>query len=440
MLRMNWMKWTLAIMVCCVCLAEANGGPVPANDLCSNATPLTYGVVASGDTTGATGVNDSSCAGTSDTLDVWHEFTPNEDGSYVVDTLGSTLDTTLAVLDGCPPANELACNDDYCDPQNYSSRVIVPLQSGQTYLIRVAGAAFATGAYNLRAGLAGDVNLDGSVDLLDLAEFNAVWEQDPTCSLADIDLPLNNDVDGDDVVRLSDQWLIGAEWVPPGNYQLDTSVSSGWGAIAPPSGPQAAGSTVVLLADPCSGWQVSAWLGTDNDGSTDPCNLVTMSGAKSVSVSFEEIAPVNYLLDTSVFSGWGAIAPPSGLQPAGSTVVLLADPCDGWFVQGWTGTLNDASTDPCNLVLMDGPKSVSVTFHQPGTFNLTTIVYEGHGTLAPEDGPQVAGSTVNLTADPDVGYVVHWWSGTNNDASTALTNAVTMTSDKVVYVKFTFEP
>jgi hypothetical protein len=47
-----------------------------------------------------------------------------------------------------------------------------------------------------------------------------------------------------------------------------------------------------------------------------------------------------------------------------------------------------------------------------------------------------AGSVVSLTATADDGYEVASWSGTNNDASTATTNTVTMNGDKAVTVNY----
>lgn len=78
------------------------------------------------------------------------------------------------------------------------------------------------------------------------------------------------------------------------------------------------------------------------------------------------------------------------------------------------------------------------------TYILTTSVKNGangHGTISPATGPQNAGATITLTATPDPGgYTVKEWKGTNDNESTALTNTVTMSSDKTVEVEFYIPP
>lgn len=69
------------------------------------------------------------------------------------------------------------------------------------------------------------------------------------------------------------------------------------------------------------------------------------------------------------------------------------------------------------------------------TFTLTVIAGE-HGAVSPSGGSYKEGTVVSLTASPDAGYRIHSWTGTDNDASTATANAVTMTANKTVEVAF----
>ncbi len=89
----------------------------------------------------------------------------------------------------------------------------------------------------------------------------------------------------------------------------------------------------------------------------------------------------------------------------------------------------------------------------PTQYQLTTEVYNtGHGQNgrlnAKSDGDNPfdfndpntqsvnPGTEVNLTAIPDPNYKVWYWSGTDDDTSTSLTNTVLMNSDKKVVVAF----
>lgn len=77
---------------------------------------------------------------------------------------------------------------------------------------------------------------------------------------------------------------------------------------------------------------------------------------------------------------------------------------------------------------MSSPTTYSLTL-QPGP----------HGALTVDPaGPSYAPATwVTLTASPDPLWSVLGWSGTENDASTALVNHVTMNGDRTVGVQFT---
>ena len=70
------------------------------------------------------------------------------------------------------------------------------------------------------------------------------------------------------------------------------------------------------------------------------------------------------------------------------------------------------------------------------TYDLTVTVVNGHGTVEPNSGSYSEGTVVTLTATPDVVYMVRQWTGTDDDTSCALTNTVTMDSNKTVIVEF----
>jgi mono/diheme cytochrome c family protein len=239
------------------------------------------------------------------------------------------------------------------------------------------------------------------------------------------------------------QALADAQSPPaPLQYQLTTSVIGGNGTLTPASGLQNANAVVALAATPAAGYQVQKWTGTDNDASTANTNAVTMTGAKTVSVQFAAIPPVQYQLSTSVVGGNGTLAPASGPRNAGTVVTLTATPAAGYQVQKWTGSDNDASTATTNTVTMNAARTVTVQFQviPPVQYQLTTSVIGGNGTLTPASGPQNAGTVVTLTATPAAGYQVQAWVGTNNDASKANTNTVTMTAAKTVTVQFQVIP
>ena len=196
---------------------------------------------------------------------------------------------------------------------------------------------------------------------------------------------------------------------------------------------------VDLVAAPAADWRVAAWSGTDNDSSTATTNTVTMSADQTVTVTFELIPPIEYVLTTNVAAGQGTIDPAGGgTYAAGTQVALVAAPAADWRVAAWSGTDNDSSTATTNTVTMSADQTVTVTFELIPLiqYALTASVGDGQGTIDPAGGSYAAGTAVALTATPETGWQVAAWSGTDDDGSTAATNTVTMSADKVVVVTF----
>jgi hypothetical protein len=135
--------------------------PVPSNDYCSAAVPITPGVVTPGSNVNAT-TGGGSCpgdpVGTCSLMsgDVWYSFFATCAGSYDASTcVGATnYDSVVAVWDGsggCASLVELACSDDNCQlgGQFLSSTATWVATANTTYYISVGGFLGATGTFDL---------------------------------------------------------------------------------------------------------------------------------------------------------------------------------------------------------------------------------------------------------------------------------------------------
>jgi Divergent InlB B-repeat domain/Peptidase_C39 like family/Fibronectin type III domain len=245
--------------------------------------------------------------------------------------------------------------------------------------------------------------------------------------------------------------------IPPTCYTLTVGhTGSGSDPSASPgnstgcnSGQYVAGETISLSgATPDAGWEISGWTGTDNNSSTADNNTVTMpASAHSAGVTYTEIPPTCYPLTVGhTGSGSDPSASPensagcnSGQYVAGETITLSgATPASGWEISGWTGTKNDASTASSNTVTMPASAhTASVTYTEiPPTCYPLTVGHTGSGSdpsASPANstgcntGQYVAGETILLSgATPDSGWEISGWTGTENDATTANSNTVTM--------------
>lgn len=214
---------------------NANVAPGPANDNIASAFTVT-GVPFSGTSflIGSTieidELTSTGCTGDS-TGSVWWVFTPATTNLYTIDTVGSTLtdnDTVLSIydFDTVHPLNELNCNDDIdSDNDNYLSSITIELDSGVTYLIRVAEYGDSTdpnssGTVRLNVfaqGAPPNDNLEDAFPVTSLP-FNG------SVDLAGSTIEVNEQVSACDDTGDSSVWW---SFSPPatGSYRIDTAGS-----------------------------------------------------------------------------------------------------------------------------------------------------------------------------------------------------------------------
>jgi hypothetical protein len=163
--------------------------------------------------------------------------------------------------------------------------------------------------------------------------------------------------------------------------------------------------------NPCPAVSVKASAGSDK--SICPGDSVKLSGSASGGTP-----PYSYSWSPTAGLSGADVAQPMA-SPTQTTTYTL------------TVTDNDGNKDTDTVKVSVG-------------HTLVAGVVGGHGTILCEPpAPAVDGGScfahgakVGLTADPDEGYRVKLWTGTDDDSKTTLTNTVTMTKNKTVTVEF----
>ena len=184
------------------------------SDFCTSAIELCPGTV-TGTTEGATNDGASSCNDFPNlNKDVWYTYTPATDGTVVVDTCGSAINSILSVHTGCPGTieNEIVCNSTSC--QNIFGRVSFSAVAGQTYLIRLTAWSYGEGEYILTlsgpecdtGGILGDIDGDGVVGTSDLLILFANWGSCPAKGECPADLDEDGQVSTSDLLLLLTNW------------------------------------------------------------------------------------------------------------------------------------------------------------------------------------------------------------------------------------------
>ncbi len=128
--------------------------PLPANDLCANATVVSCGSTVSGSNVGATGTGEptTSCTTTPGSLGVWYSYVGTGDIVTVSTCSANALDTKLNIYTGsCGTFTCVIGNDDNsgCAANTATSQATFNSVLGTTYYILVTGFGSATGNFSL---------------------------------------------------------------------------------------------------------------------------------------------------------------------------------------------------------------------------------------------------------------------------------------------------
>jgi hypothetical protein len=236
-------------------------------------------------------------------------------------------------------------------------------------------------------------------------------------SLAGTESPQLLSVDGDEIVSASftQHYTLSASSTGPGTVTLD-----------PPGGSYPAGTSVTVTAVPDLDAAFTGWSG-DLAGTTSP-ETVLVDAAKSVTASFAA------LYDVSIqSSGPGTVTldPPGGTYAAGTVVSVAATPDAGAVFDGFGGSL--AGTESPQLLSVDGDEIVTASFTQHYTLSASGTG-PGTVTLDPPGGSYPAGTSVTVTAVPDLDAAFTGWSG--DLAGTTNPETVVMDAAKSVTASF----
>lgn len=190
-----------------LCAGQTSSLCVPENNTCANAIALTTGVSKSFNTTLATttGPAHPGCDYFGDDQihkDVWYTWTASCDAYMTVSTCGTAnFDTKLAVYGPgffggtCPSASILfsgvllACNDDVTGCAGNTSKIVLLVEAGTTYRIRVGGynGQSGTGSVLVTCGIPNDVCADALTIFDGSTPFSTIGAATDGPAIADCD-------------------------------------------------------------------------------------------------------------------------------------------------------------------------------------------------------------------------------------------------------------
>ena len=186
---------------------------------------------------------------------------------------------------------------------------------------------------------------------------------------------------------------------------------------------------VTLTAAADEGYFFEGFTGTAE--STNLVMEITMDQNHEIAATFSLI-PFTLTVTTSE-GGRVTIEPEKEAYREGEKVTLTAEPDDGYFFEGFTGTAE--STNLVMEITMDQDHEIAATFSLI-PFTLTLTVGEGGTvTVEPEKETYQKNEKVTLTAVPDEGFAFEEFTGTAE--STNLVLEITMDQDHEIEATFT---
>jgi NOL1/NOP2/fmu family ribosome biogenesis protein len=143
---------------------------------------------------------------------------------------------------------------------------------------------------------------------------------------------------------------------------------------------------------------------------------------------------VEYALGVhTVGQGSVTLEPNDGIYYGGTSVEVTAAADSGWVFTEWSGDL--AGSKNPETIIMNDHKEITANFDPAPRYTLMIeTVGQGRVTLDPEGATYIAGTTVELTATADPGWVFSNWKGDLLGLNNPET--ITMNDDKDIRATF----
>ena len=242
---------------------------------------------------------------------------------------------------------------------------------------------------------------------------------------------------------LSDPFTVNYT-APVTTYTVSFNANGGTGTMADVTGVTGSYTLPACTFTAPSDKQFKGW-STSADGSVISGTTIDVTANTTLYAIWEDIPVTEYTI--TVTDGKATIGAGSEISKAaaGTAVTLTANAApsgkvfDKWEVVSGGITLADANSATTTFTMPASAVSVKATYKTTPvtTYNLTTQVNGGHGTISASKTGLTAGSTETITFNPEVGYEID--TVTVNGTATSVsgnTLNVTMNENKTVVVTY----
>ena len=216
------------------------------------------------------------------------------------------------------------------------------------------------------------------------------------------------------------------------SYSISANANPVNGGIITGAGNYDHGSTVNLVATPNAGYVFVNWTVGGSIVSTDPNYSFTANADRNLVANF---VVQSYTITATSNPAEGGIITGAGSYNHGSTVNLVATPNAGYVFVNWTVGGSIVSTDPNYSFTANADRNLVANFVVK-SYTITATSNPAEGGIITGAGSYNHGSTVNLVATPNAGYVFVNWTVGGSIVSTDPNYSFTANADRNLVVNF----
>ena len=191
-------------------------------------------------------------------------------------------------------------------------------------------------------------------------------------------------------------------------------------------------STVNLVATANAGYDFVNWTEDGTEISTNPAYSFTATAERSLAANF---ATQSYAITAVANPVGGGSITGAGNYNHGSAVNLVASPNEGYEFVNWTEDGTEISTNPAYSFTATAEKNLVANFATQ-SYAITAVANPVEGGTITGAGSYDHGSTVNLVATPNAGYVFVNWTDGGSIVSTDPNYSFTANADRNLIANF----
>ena len=221
---------------------------------------------------------------------------------------------------------------------------------------------------------------------------------------------ITNTSSSNTILSTNENQSIQANFTPI-NYDLNITSSMGGSVSTSPTGnTQPYDSFVSLVATPDNGYYFSGWQGSGINDFNSSTTTITISGDHSIRANFAAIPANKFLLQLNANPNFSATSSTgSGIYDENQSAQISAFPNLGYTFSNWTGGSVVDENSSSTTVVVD--QDLNLTAHFISNHYTLHLYANAGGTVSEVNSSYDYGSSVSISATPNVGYNFFKWEG-----------------------------